>query len=341
MAGLGALLGGYGSEDDELDEQQQGSPSGALPLLGMLGGAASASPSKADQLTAAVDAAGGTPQQQQQQQQGADSDGDHPAPPLPLRVMDGPSTNPEPPLEGLSPPHGEAGLAGAAGTDVAPDVTAAAGGVGLAEDGTAADAEADAAAVDPARLILPPELREAPPGQPSESMQARVESIYRTQVQTGKSLVSVLRKNRRWQNPDFLEKMVRYYHLDQYGSSLSVDVFDPKGIPDEDKWPALAAVLQQRKRMRGAEVQFRSSGQQQQSSAGAAGGAAGGLSAAAAAAAAAGSGGGAAAGSGSGLPAAPKMLPPDPRKVEAAQAQAQALANALLSGATKKSKWDK
>jgi hypothetical protein len=35
------------------------------------------------------------------------------------------------------------------------------------------------------------------------------------------------------------------------------------------------------------------------------------------------------------------MLPPDPRKVEAAQAQAQALANALLSGATKKSKWDK
>jgi hypothetical protein len=176
-------------------------------------------------------------------------------------------------------------------------------------------------------------------------MQARVESIYRTQMQTGKSIVSVLRKNRRWQNPDFLEKMVRYYHLDQYGSSLSADVFDPNGIPDEDKWPALAAILQQRKRARGAGVQFTSSGSQQQqlSSAGAAA-AAGGLSAAAAAAAAqpGGAGGaGAAAAAGSGLPAAPKMLPPDPRKVEAAQAQAQALANALLSGATKKSKWDK
>jgi hypothetical protein len=168
-------------------------------------------------------------------------------------------------------------------------------------------------------------------------------------MQTGKSIVSVLRKNRRWQNPDFLEKMVRYYHLDQYGSSLSVDVFDPKGIPDEDKWPALAAVLQQRKRARGAEVQFRSSGsqqqqQQQQASTGAAAAAAaGGLSAAAAAAAAqpGGAGGAGAAAAGSGLPAAPKMLPPDPRKVEAAQAQAQALANALLSGASKKSKWDK
>jgi hypothetical protein len=166
-------------------------------------------------------------------------------------------------------------------------------------------------------------------------------------MQTGKSIVSVLRKNRRWQNPDFLEKMVRYYHLDQYGSSLSTEVFDPKGIPDEDKWPALAAVLQQRKRGRGTAVEFKSSGSQQQqlSSAGAAGAAAGGLSAAAAAAAAqpggAGGAGAAAVAAGSGLPAAPKMLPPDPRKVEAAQAQAQALANALLSGAAKKSKWDK
>ncbi|WIA19382.1 hypothetical protein OEZ85_004005 [Tetradesmus obliquus] len=334
MAGLGALLGGYGSGSDEDDEMEEGqhvdSPSGALPLLGMLGGAASASPSKAEQLAAAADAAGAT-QQQQQQQQGTDSDMDHP---LPLRVMDGPSTNPEPPLEGLSPPHADmVGLAGTAGADAAPDQAAAAAAAG---DPDAADAaaDADAAAADPARLILPPELREPPPGQPSEGMQARVESIYRTQMQTGKSIVSVLRKNRRWQNPDFLEKMVRYYHLDQYGSSLSSDVFDPKGIPDEDKWPALAAVLQQRKRARGAEVQFRSSGQQQQQQAGAG-------AAAAAAAAAALPGGGGAAAAGSGLPAAPKMLPPDPRKVEVAQAQAQALANALLSNATKKSKWDK
>lgn len=321
----------------------------------MLGGAASSSPAKADDLAAAAAAAaaghvptaagdgpaalGATSTASQQPSAatgvgagaGADSDSDT-SRRLPVRVMDGPSTNPEPPPEGLSPPLGEAGL-----NNLTAEEQHVTLGVGSSEDGDAGG--------DPARLILPPELREAPPGEPPSYVQQQVDFYHKKQHETGKSIVAVMRKMRRWNNPDFLEKMVNFYQLDQYGSSFSTDVFDPQGIPADDKWPALAAQLAARKRARGAEVKFTSAGQQA-AAAGTTGAAAAatavsvpgtataaavvgvgqsGLVAAAVAAAAA------------GPAAAPKMLPPDPR---AAQAQAQALANTLLAGA-KKSKWDK
>lgn len=154
----------------------------------------------------------------------------------------------------------------------------------------------------------------------------QVDTIFRIQGESGKSVLSALRKHRKWNNPDFLEKMVNYYNLNQYGTSLNPEVWDPKAIPEEDYWQSLAQQLAAKKRQRGEQVRFTSAGQQQPVAAAV-------TSAAAAAAAAVMAMGQV---PGPGAAAAPKMLPPDPR-IEAAQAQAAAVAKQLV----KKSKWDK
>jgi hypothetical protein len=142
-------------------------------------------------------------------------------------------------------------------------------------------------------------------------------------VRNGRSVMNELRKDRRWQNPKFLQKTVEFFDLQQYGSNLNPEVWDPKSIPQDDMWPALQQQLEARKRRRGAEVKFQSAGQQLPP--------AGPGAAAAAAAAAVASQPGLA-----GAAGAPKMVGLDPR---AAAAQAQALASTLVAGA-KKSKWD-
>lgn len=143
--------------------------------------------------------------------------------------------------------------------------------------------------------------------------------MVNAQRKSGRSVIDVMRKDRRWQNPVFLEKFVNFYSLDQYGTSFSPEVWDPKAIPEDDYWPALAQQLAAKKRQRGEQVKFASAGQQHA------------VAAPAAAAAAA-----AVLAMGQAPTAVPKMVPPDPR-VEAAQAQASALAKQLL----KRSKWDK
>lgn len=44
-----------------------------------------------------------------------------------------------------------------------------------------------------------------------------------------------IRKDRRWQNPKFLQKSVEYFDLEQYGTCLSPDVWDPSAVSDEDR----------------------------------------------------------------------------------------------------------
>jgi hypothetical protein len=195
--------------------------------------------------------------------------------------------------------------------------------------------------------MLPLEIREPPPGAVDPIIAERVADVLDRQQATGLSVMAAMRNNRRWNNPAFLKKMVDYYHLQPYGTALGTEVWDPEGIPEEDKWTALHAQIQARKRPRGGEVRFTSAGQQQlgQAAAAAAAAAAAGVTLAgqagvtAAAAAAGGAVAGLAAAAG-----ASKVLPGDLRKLEQAQAQAQALANALMSGAAaagaKKSKWD-
>jgi hypothetical protein len=166
-------------------------------------------------------------------------------------------------------------------------------------------------------------------GEPDPVVQEQLEK-YLGWVRSGRSVVSELRKDRRWQNPKFLQKTVEYFGLQQYGTCLNPDVWDPAAIPEEDMWPALQQQLEAKKRRRGTEVKFQSSGQQLPP-AGPGQAAAAQAAAAAAAAVALASHPGAAGGG------APKVVSIDPR---AAAAQAQVLANSLAAGA-KKSKWDK
>lgn len=132
------------------------SPAG-LPLLA---GALTASATHSDEPLA--------PEPQQQQQQSTavaaaspssaavdsytDTQGRHL-----LRVMDGPSTNPEPLPEGLSPPRPNEDLNGLGAEDIADGAEAAAAG-----------------SVDPKVLLLPPELREPPAGEVHPHVQKEV-----------------------------------------------------------------------------------------------------------------------------------------------------------------------
>jgi hypothetical protein len=127
-------------------------------------------------------------------------------------VIGGPSTNPEPPPEGLSPP-------------VAP---AASGSEGGSEGGLRRD--------DP-RLLLPPELRDPPPGPVDPVIQEKVALIDTVQRQKGVTVMAQLSKDRRWTNPTFLDKMVAHFGLDPYGTCFSGEVWDPTALPESDSWP--------------------------------------------------------------------------------------------------------
>jgi len=160
-------------------------------------------------------------------------------------------------------------------------------------------------------------------GEPDLALQAQITKCLGL-MRSGRSVMGELRKDARFQNPKFLQKSVEFYGLQQYGTCLSPEVWDPSSLAEEDMWPALQQQLEARKRRRGAEVKFQGGGQQLPPLAA-------GMAAAAAAAAVA---------SQPGMPGggAPKVVSIDPR---AAAAHAQALASTLVAGAGKKSKWDK
>eukprot|EP00850_Spirogloea_muscicola_P010957 SM000066S20432 [mRNA] locus=s66:308962:311680:+ [translate_table: standard] len=54
-----------------------------------------------------------------------------------------------------------------------------------------------------------------------------------------------LRKSKGYRNPDFMQQAVAHYNVDQYGTCLRKDVFNPHGLDPEDFFDALA--LEQRK----------------------------------------------------------------------------------------------
>lgn len=231
MADLANLLGGYGSgsEDDEADNNQDasmGSPAGGATdaLLAAAGGvvvragetaagagdgdgdgdgeAGASAPSRSamDTDDATPAAAGGSQQ--------------HP------HVMEGPSTNPEPPPE-------------VAATSQRP----ADGVDGVDGDGDDASPGAAASAPDPRLLLLPPELRDPPPGPVDPVILEKAALIDRVQRQKGVTIMETLARDRRWSNPTFLEKMVGHFGLDPYGSCFRPEVWDPKALPEEDTWP--------------------------------------------------------------------------------------------------------
>jgi hypothetical protein len=152
---------------------------------------------------------------------------------------------------------------------------------------------------------------------------------------TGKTVMDQLKRMRAWNNPDFLEKMVDHFQLQQYGSCFPKEVWDPQDLPPEDTWKELQhqiAVAEERKaaERKAGVVTFQSGGTLQVGST-----AGGGLAPGAAPKTISGLGGRAGviagAGTGSGL---------DLKKLEEAKAQAAAKAAEVAAKQRKGSKWD-
>ena len=158
--------------------------------------------------------------------------------------------------------------------------------------------------------------------------------------QTGKTVMDQLKKMRAWNNPDFLEKMVDHFQLQQYGSCFPKEIWDAENLPPEDTWKELQqqiAVAEERKaaERKAGVVSFQSGGTLP--GGGTAGGlaAGGGLPPGVAPKTIGGVGGRAGAisgaGTGSGL---------DLKKLEEAKAQAAAKAAEVAAKHKRGSKWD-
>ncbi|KAK9906776.1 hypothetical protein WJX75_007776 [Coccomyxa subellipsoidea] len=80
---------------------------------------------------------------------------------------------------------------------------------------------------------------ERPPGEVEPQVQKNVERLMRAKIETGKRITAELRRMRAYKNPDFLQKMVDFFGIEDIGSCYPKEVFDPKGFPKEDYYKAL------------------------------------------------------------------------------------------------------
>ena len=85
---------------------------------------------------------------------------------------------------------------------------------------------------------LPPELASAPPGECDLEVQARVARWLELQ-RDGRRLTDTLRSSRDYRNPEFFKKMVEYWEIDEHGTALPPEVFNPGALPKEDFIEAL------------------------------------------------------------------------------------------------------
>lgn len=72
----------------------------------------------------------------------------------------------------------------------------------------------------------------------SDDAQKNVERLMRAKIETGKRITAELRRMRAYKNPDFLQKMVDFFGIEDIGSCYPKEVFDPKGFPKEDYYKA-------------------------------------------------------------------------------------------------------
>ncbi len=70
-------------------------------------------------------------------------------------------------------------------------------------------------------------------------------------LRTGKRITEELRRMRDFRNPDFLQKMVDYFHIDHTGTCFAPGAWDPKSLPAEDFYDRCAGRPLRRMYMRG------------------------------------------------------------------------------------------
>jgi HCNGP-like protein len=113
---------------------------------------------------------------------------------------------------------------------------------GRVADG-ATDAEANTAA-DVAAGAIPPATNEAC----DAALQARIASILQKQKANNSNIIAYLRANRNYRNPCFMEQCVETTGIYKYGTCFDPNVFDPRGMPEEDFLPAIKEKLEQQVR---------------------------------------------------------------------------------------------
>lgn len=80
-----------------------------------------------------------------------------------------------------------------------------------------------------------------PSGEADPEVQARVARWLELQSSTGRRLTDTLRASRDYRNPEFFRKMIGYWEIEEHGSALPPESFDPGALPQEDTLEALKA----------------------------------------------------------------------------------------------------
>mmetsp|Transcript_87350 Transcript_87350/g.260617 ORF Transcript_87350/g.260617 Transcript_87350/m.260617 type:complete len:247 (+) Transcript_87350:34-774(+) len=122
------------------------------------------------------------------------------------------------PPTGGAPPAGGAGPAQAASPLVASSSASSSGE--LSDGGGQEEAEE-------AAPLVPP----SPPGEPDVELVDRVMSLH-SLWKRGKSIREHIQGSRDWSNPYVLERVIKVFELDQYGSNYPKDVFDPSRVAE-------------------------------------------------------------------------------------------------------------
>jgi HCNGP-like protein len=71
-------------------------------------------------------------------------------------------------------------------------------------------------------------------------VQDRVTKYLQIQRDKGMYISTSLRSDRRYKNPDFLQKMVDHFEIAEWGSNFDKEKWDPHGLPKEDFFDELA-----------------------------------------------------------------------------------------------------
>lgn len=78
-----------------------------------------------------------------------------------------------------------------------------------------------------AGALLPP----SPTGEPDEEILERVRSLHELRKK-GKSIRDHIQGSRDWSNPYILERVIKVFEIDQYGSNYPKEIFNPAGIAE-------------------------------------------------------------------------------------------------------------
>mmetsp|Transcript_11986 Transcript_11986/g.21217 ORF Transcript_11986/g.21217 Transcript_11986/m.21217 type:complete len:216 (-) Transcript_11986:117-764(-) len=115
-----------------------------------------------------------------------------------------------------SPPQGQVGQASAS-----PPQIVATGDDSSDEEGSGAKGD------EGEDMLLPP----SPGGPPDADILERVKSLHDLRKR-GKSIRDHIQGSRDWSNPYILERVVKVFELEQYGSNFPKEIFDPSRVAE-------------------------------------------------------------------------------------------------------------